>query len=144
MVFTFWNGYYLGKCNCSGSNSVSDTLQLMNLKIINTRLKEDSTITRNDINQLTRKIDYEILRNSNDPIELNNYSINLSNLNVKDTSLQNIKLVVADILKYKSDVISNLNDLIESKKAESKSLTETLNEKFKELKKLNNKIEDKK
>ncbi len=146
MTIAFWNGYQIGKCNCTGSNLSlpSDTIQIRDLKAENERLEKDSTSIRNDINQLISSIKYDSIKNLNTPIELNTYSVNLSNLNVRDASLQNIKLVVADIIKYKSDVISNLNDYIESQKSVRDSLTEVLAEKYRELRRVNKKIEDKK
>jgi len=137
MVFTFWNGYYLGKCNYSGTNSVSacDTTRYKKLEIENQRLKDDSALIRVDIHLLVRKLDYQKLKNSYDPLELNEYSSNLTqNTILKDSALRIIKSVSADIINYKSMIISNNDDTIKARKEEIESLKEDVKAKKKEYK----------
>ena len=116
MVITFWNGYQLGKCNCLEKNSslYSDTLHIKNLEAENKQLKEVGDATRIDINKLKSKIDYEKLKDLNDPFQLTDYSQTVSLLEIRDSSLQNIKSVVAAIIQYKSDIITHKLQSIDS------------------------------
>ncbi|MBK7965228.1 MAG: hypothetical protein IPK10_07985 [Bacteroidetes bacterium] len=135
IVITFWNGYQLGKCNCSEKNLslTSDTLHIKNLEAENKRLKLDGDATRIDINKLKSKIDYEKLKDLNDPFQLTDYSQAISLLEIKDSSMQNIKSVVAAIIQYKSDIITHKSQSIDSLNEVLSSLIGEINKKKKSL-----------
>ena len=136
MVIAFYNGYFLGKCKCDALQGLSSADSAMVLRL-NSRIKtieEDSIKKQNDLNQFGRIINeslYEKFQNSNDPIELIDLYKNLINSNISDSVLRSGNNIIAQSIKYKSDIIAGLNDTINN-------LREYIIDQKKKIRKLDN------